>query len=297
MGKEKVVNKEVVITTVDLGNMNIKYIGRERGMFSAKISNDIQSYEEGFQRIELDGRITYIGIGELSREFSKAEREYKTQLLYAICKANSNQESIETNLTLLLPALQMPNKKKMVDDLKGKEFNFKFNGKDRKVLINDLAVLPEGYVSYFDLTEEEKKEDLCIIDCGSRTMNICCIIEGKIEKMNTVKLGSLDFFSKIKSIEAAKGKDYVEEDIERLIKRGNIKVSEGQYESFFKEMLNSIKSYVNIDNYTTIFTGGTSVIVKKYIECSGYKIHGEPLYSNINGAVKASNIIWSNRNV
>lgn len=284
------------ITIVDLGNFNIKYIGEDdEGMFSSKISNDYQSYPEGFKRLEMDGQITYISIGELSREFNKSNRDYIPQLLYAICKANKSLEIIETNLTLLLPIIQMENKTKLVDNLKGKEFSIKFNGMDRIVNIQDVLVLPEGYSSYYSLSTEEKQGDLCLIDAGSRTINICVLENGKIQKLNTVKLGSFDFFSKLKSQQNSKGEDFSEEDICRLIDGNIIKVYQKQYDNFLNEILNSIKPYVNIKTYKTIFTGGTSLMLKEYIDklsLPNYKIHDNPLRSNVIGAKAASELLW-----
>lgn len=282
------------ITVVDLGNMNIKYIGDNEGMFSSKVSTDYQSFRDGFQRIELDGRLTYIGIGELSREFNKAERDYLPQLLYGISMANS-EEKIEINLTLLLPIVQMENKPKLIETLKGKEFKFKFNDKYREVKINECLVLPECYVSYFSLADEDKQGDVCILDLGSRTVNICALENGKIQKLNTVKLGSFDLYSKIKAQENSKGEDYIEEDIPRLIKNGTIKIFNKQYGEFLNEILNSIKSYVNIKTYRTIFTGGTSIMLEEYINklnLPNFKIHDKPLTSNVLGAKSASELLW-----
>lgn len=286
---------EKTITIVDLGNFNVKYIGADdEGLFSSKYSTNYQAYQEGFQRVELDGRTTYIGIGELSREFNKAERDYLPQLLYAICKGNS-VEIIETNLTLLLPILQMENKSKLKEALKGKSFNMKFNSNDRSIKIDELLVLPEGYVSYFALPEEDKEGDVCILDLGSRTINICVLEDGKIQKLNTVKLGSFDFYSKIKSIENAKGEDYTEEDIQRLISNGTVKVYKKQYTEFLNEILNAIKPYVNIKTYKTIFTGGTSLMLEeqiKELKLQNFKIHEDPLNSNVIGAKAASELMW-----
>ena len=146
------------------------------------------------------------------------------------------------------------------------------------------------------MTPEQQKEDVCIVDCGSRTVNVCTFINnGRLEKTATIKLGSLDFFKKIKSIEASKGKDYVEEDIERLIKNGKINVTDKQYKDFFNEILNSIKADVNIENYKTYFTGGTANMFSKYIP-SSCNMFTNPLYSNLNGALKASELKWGKVN-
>lgn len=287
----------VKLSIVDLGNFNIKYIGEDgSGMFSSKISTDFQSYPDGFQRIELDGRVTYIGIGELSREFNKVERNYLPQLMYAICSGNK-EEIIETNLTLLLPILQMENKSKLVQALKGKEFTFKVNGEDRIVKILDCLVLPEGYASYFTLNDNEQESDVCLIDLGSRTINICVVENGKIQKLNTVKRGSFDFYSKLKSIENSKGEDYTEEDIPRLVKNGTIKVFKNQYNDFLHEILNDVKPYANIKTYSsTILTGGTSLMLQESINklnMPNLRIHENPLNSNVIGAKNASELIWS----
>jgi plasmid segregation protein ParM len=284
------------ITIVDLGNMNIKYYGEDgQGIFSSKISTDFESYEDGFQRVEYDNQKTYIGIGELSREFSKAERQYLPQLLYAISKANENIELIDTNLTLLLPSIQMQNKSKLIDVLKGKDFNIKFNGQDRIISIKNVLVLPEGYVSYFSLITDEKQGDLCIVDIGSRTVNISVLQDAKIQKLNTVKSGTFDFYSRIKSIENAKGNDFVEEDIQRLIKNETIKVFQKQYQEFLDDILNSIKPYVNLKTYFTIFTGGGSLLLQEHINkltLPNFKIHEDALNSNLLGALRASELVW-----
>ncbi|APH18406.1 ParM/StbA family protein [Clostridium botulinum] len=286
------------ITVVDLGNINIKYVGDSKGMFSSKITNDYQSYEEGFQRVEYNGMKTYIGVGELSREFNKADRDYMAQLLYSLAKAN-NEQTKETNLTLLLPIIQMKNKARLMETLKGKTFNFKFNGQDRTVKTNDLLVLPEGYASYYSLDAQDKKGDVCILDLGSRTINICVLENGKIVKMNTVKLGSFDFYSKIKSLENAKGEDFIEEDIQRLINNGLIKVDNKQYIDFLGEILNAVKPYVNLKTYNTIFTGGTSLMLKEYIEklpLNKFRVHPNAVTSNVDGAMEASKKVWNNGN-
>lgn len=282
-------------TTVDLGNMNVKFIGEDgQGIFSSKISTDYQPYEDGFQRIEIEGRTTYIAVGTLSREFNKLEKDYIPQLLYAICMANK-ADIIETNLTMLLPILQMENKNKFIENLKNKEFSLKFNGQDRMIKISDVLVLPEGYVSYFSLPDEDKKGDICILDMGSRTINICVLQDGKIQNLNTVKLGSFDFYSKIKAQENGKGEDFTEEDIPRLIKNGTVKVFQKQYGEFLNEILNSIKGYVNIKTYKTIFVGGTSLMLKEMINklnLPNFRIPENALNSNVVGAKAASEIVW-----
>lgn len=282
------------VTVIDLGNMNTKYKGKSSGEFSSKISTDYQSYQEGLQRIEIDGRITYIGIGELSREFNKVDRDYIPQLLYAVCEANTGCLDINTNIGMLLPAMQMDNKPKLVEALKGKDFNFKYNGKVAKVNINDLLVLPEGFASYYSLDQETQKKDLCIIDIGSRTINLCIMVDSKLQLLQTIKYGSFDLYTRIKNLENAKGNDYKEEDIPRLIKNGTIIVEEKYYIEFMQDMLNYVKPYASLKTYHCIFTGGCSLMLKKYIDLLqiNKQVLSNSVTSNVEGLEKATSMVW-----
>ena len=274
---------------VDLGNYNTKYLGENKGMFSSKISTTFNPTAELYERIEFNGTITYITVGQLEREFSKVDKNYMPILLYAISKATTDTN---INLCLLLPVNQLPKKERMIQELKGKSFDFKVKDSTRKVFIHNVAILPEGYVSYYSLDNTEN-DDVLISDIGSRTVNYASFIEGKIEKSFTNKIGTYDFYLKVKELENSKGEDYVEEDIERLIKRGRNKVSHDMYLDFLKEVLNYTKGQVNIKNYTVHFTGGGSLLLEDYIRSNTpCKIHEDALYSNVIGASNLCKQVW-----
>ncbi|QCH27623.1 ParM/StbA family protein [Clostridium tyrobutyricum] len=292
--KEEMVNNVVVI---DQGNWNTKWINNKgiKGVFSSRVSSEYQSYEEGFQRIEYNEQTIFFEVGQIQKEFNKIEKWCLIpQILYTLCKANPGQEIMESNITLLLPAIQMQNKTRLIDKLKNKEFNFKYNGKEILASIHNVLILPEGYVSYFSLNSEDKKGSVALVDIGSRTVNLVVLHNGKIEKLNTITLGSYNFFQKIKNIENAKGENFVEEDIKRLIDEGIIKVYQKQYAEFLNNILDAIKPLVNLATYKVIFTGGTSLMLQEYINkltLPNFKIHEDALNSNIIGAMEASKII------
>lgn len=274
---------------IDLGNYNTKYLGENKGMFSSKISSDFNPNGEMFERIEFNGATTYITVGQFEREYSKADKNYMPILLYAIDKATRDTN---INLCLLLPINQLPNKERMIKELKGKNFNFEVNGASKKIFIHNVAILPEGYVSYYSINNREN-DDILVIDIGSRTVNYASFIEGKIEKSFTNKIGTYEFYSKVKEIENSKGADYVEEDIERLIKRGKIKVSHDMYLNFLKDVLNYTKGQINIKNYTVYFTGGGSKLLEDYIKANTpCNIHEDAIYSNVIGASNLCKQVW-----
>ncbi|MDB1947698.1 ParM/StbA family protein [Clostridium tertium] len=274
---------------VDLGNYNTKYLGENKGMFSSKISTAFNPNGEMFERVEFNGITTYITVGQLEREYSKADKNYMPILLYAISKATA---STNINLCLLLPVNQLPNKERMIRELKGKSFEFRVKNLTKKVFIHNVTILPEGFVSYYSINNIEN-DDILIIDIGSRTVNYASFIEGNIEKNFTNKIGTYDFYSRVKEIENSKGEDYIEEDIERLIKRKKIQVEHKLYLDFLKEILNYTKGQINIKNYTVFFTGGGSLLLQKYIESNTpCKVHKEAIYSNVIGAYNLCKSVW-----
>lgn len=280
-------------TIIDQGNYKVKYIGENSGSFSAKYTTDYQSYADGFQRVEIDGFVTYLTIGELSKEYDKTQKEnFIPQLMYSICKAN-NEEKIETNLCLMLPIMQMKNKDKLLDVIDmNKDMKLKFNGNDREINIKKVLILPEGFTSYYSLTKEQRQGDICIIDLGSRTINLAIFENGKIVKLQTIKLGSFDFYTKVKNVE---NKDYSEEDIQRLIDNKTINVYQKEYSAFLDKILNEIKPYVNLNTYKLYWTGGTSLMLKPYIEKLSFKnstILDNAETSNVDGALAASKEVW-----
>lgn len=290
-------NNETKRTYIDDGNYNIKYIGENgNGIFSSEISREHQAYPEAFDSIIMENGMntTYIGTGSLPREFNKTSRDFLPQIMFAISRANK-EDTIETKLVLLLPIIQMENKSKFIDTLQNQDFTFKYNGKDRLVSVKDVLVLPEGYVSYFTLSPEQKQGSVCIIDCGSRTINLCVLEDGKVQKLQTIGIGSFDFYSQIKNEQNSKGNDYQEEDIQRLIKDEVIKVYQKSYSDFLEQILNAIKPYCNYRTYHVYFTGGTSLLLKDYIDklnLPRYEIMDDPLNSNVKGAKAAAEMIW-----
>lgn len=278
--------------TVDLGNYNIKYAGQKVGAFSSKISTQFNPNPEAFDRIQIDNEITYIGVGEYERIFSKTERNYLPSLLFAITEA-TNESDI--NLCLLLPLVQMNNSSRFINRLKNSNFNFLVNGTPRTININKVVVLGEGLISQYML--ESNKEDILICDIGSRTINYATIINGKTEYNYTERLGVLDLYSNIKDMENSKGEDYVEEDIERLIKNGRITVEARVYLDFLKLILNRIQAKVNIRNYKVYFVGGGSLLLKQYIETNTTaKVLDNAQFSNVLGAHKVAEIGWRGAN-
>ena len=287
------------ITVIDLGNYNVKGTNLEgkKVNFKSNISRDYESYPDGFNYINIDGEFTYFEKGNFSKEYIKTKKDYIAQLLYAISKLNEDKDLIETNLTLLLPISEMEHNKKYVEDLKGKEFKYtvKANRKSEKTLkINDVFIVPEGYASYFTLDNQVKKSNVLILDIGGRTTNVVAMDNGKPQVLNTYKIGVLDFYLRLKNINS--DKEYKLEDIEKAIKKGDIKVSRKQLASFANDIINEVNINVNLNHYNhVIWTGGGAVVIQDIIKENLPKqcqIEDDPINTNIKGALIASKELW-----
>ena len=287
------------ITVIDLGNYNVKGIDTKgkQVTFKSNISRDYEAYPDGFSYVNLGGEFTFFEKGNFSKEYIKTKKDYIAQLLYAIAKLNEESESIETNLTLLLPISEMDHKQKYIEDLKGKEFKFvaKTTKKSNKVVkILDVFVVPEGYASYFTLDDKTKSSNVLILDIGGRTTNVVAMDNGKPQVLNTYKIGILDFYLKLKNLNS--DNEYKLEDIEKAITKGDIKVSKKQLAAFTNDVINEVSININLNHYNhVVFTGGGSIVIQDIVKeslPSQCLVSQDALNTNIQGALEASKAIW-----
>lgn len=276
-----------MITIIDLGNYNIKYLGESKGVFSSLYHTNFEPNETAFERIEVNGKKYFIGVGSYSLEYTKANKECLIpQVLYAIGQAN-NGNNITTDLCVLLPIEQMPKKEEIINLLQKKFFRCEINGKTVNIRIEKCLVLPECQTARFSL--ENPSEDLLLLDIGSRTLNFAAYSNNKLNINGTARIGIINLYEKIMTIENAKGNDYVLSDIETQIRRGKIVVPNEVYISFFKELLNAIKTKVSIQKYDVVFLGGGALVLKEIIQkIDGVEIHDNPVFASVLGALEVA---------
>ncbi|NFL30542.1 ParM/StbA family protein [Clostridium butyricum] len=289
-----------MITVVDLGNYNVKAMNSltAKSIFKSNISRDYESYPDAFKHIKIDGEYTYFEKGPFSMEYIKTKKDYTAQLMYAIASLNEAEDEIKTNLTLLLPISEIQEKHKYIDEIKGKTFNCSVKLKtkiNKNITIEDVMVLPEGYVIYFKLGEKYKTSSIVIVDIGGRTTNLVAMVNGEPKVLKTLKIGALDFYAKIRELHA--DKEYNLEDIERLIKEGKVVVTDKQIAQFANDILNQIKQHIKLEHYEhVLFAGGGAIIIEKIIKDilpDNCEIVDEPLESNMEGAMEASKMAWN----
>ncbi|MFQ8893402.1 MAG: ParM/StbA family protein [Clostridium sp.] len=275
----------------DIGNNDFKVFSQEIGTFSfsSKYHTNFEPNEEAFERIELDEVITYIGVGELSQEYIKVEKEcIIPQVLYAISTAT---KSSEVDLVLLLPISQLPQRSILIKMFKGQIFNFKVNGKFRSIHVNKMCVLPECAISISTIPDVSRYQ--LIIDIGSRTTQYALFEDRHLIKNGTEKLGVLNLYDEVKKVLNSKGYSYEIEDIEMQIKRGAITIDKKISENFLKRVINKIKTQVSLKDASTTFIGGGSLVLKNLIsQIPDVEISDNCIYANVLGANEIAKGMW-----
>lgn len=273
------------LTVIDYGNFNIKFKSENLGLISSKYHANFEPNEEAFNRIEVEGKKYYIGVGKYSLEYIKIDKESLIpQILYCINEANQGN-NITTDLAILLPIEQMAMKEELKKLLERRFYSSTINGKQVNIRIEKVVVLPEAQVARFSLSEDKQSEDLLLVDIGSRTTNIVATSQGELVLNITRKIGVLNLYERLMKQLNSQGEILELEDIEPQLKRNRIVLPEEMKMEFLKEVLNSFKSEVNIANHDVMFSGGGSLVLQSVIDkIEGIQLHNECLYANLLGA-------------
>lgn len=278
---------------IDLGNRNTKLACKtgdkiKRDIFQARFTNEEQQDYTAAEVVEIDGIKYCIEQGNYDFEFNKTEKNYLPLLLAAISRATSDNE---VEIMMGAPAEHVSGlRDKFKEQLLDKEFIFKYKDEDRKIKINKLGVIGEGFATYFSIPEEIRNSNtnLGIIDIGGRTINVVTFINGKQHIVCTLNFGILDLKNNLLKELKKEGKDYDLNVVENLLLNNRIKIEEKEKEQLINRLINELKIYkIDIDLYTWVISGGgaedlgNEILEKYFGENSLMK---DPLFTNVLGA-------------
>lgn len=277
---------------VDIGNRNICMCYNEKGSlkfdsFQARFSTEIQQDYSGSEVIEIDNVKYCIEQGMYDFEFNKSNKQYLPLLLCAIARSTKD-EKIELMISAPVEhVLGLRNELK--EQLNEKTFEFKHNNKLRKLTIERVGVIGEGFSTYFTLERQIRTSirNLGILDIGGRTTNVVTFINGKQHISCSINKGILDVKNTMLKKERENGKDYDIITIENLIENKRLKIDNMSKKQLIDDILNQMKIYkIDVDLYNWFVTGGGSIDIGNVMldEVFGSDCMVEnPLYSNVNG--------------
>lgn len=273
------------LMTIDLGSFNIKL--SNGGIYENRFLLDNEGEIFGQDTIEYEGNTYFFGRGQFDRTYAKMDKNIEVPLLFGLGK-----EGVSGNINsiLHLPANQMNMKDQLKDRLQGKTFHFKINGNGRSITFDTVGILKEGFSSFYSLAKRNEGL-ICIIDIGGRTIDIFTFIDGKLEKEDSIPIGTMNYFSDIADTLIGRGRLTVLEDIHTLLKHNviDLKDFEDVTAKVSKEILNAIKiKFPNINEYDIKLCGGGAEYFKDSFKKEFRKVSvlNNNLTSNVDGAEK-----------
>lgn len=228
---------------IDLGNCNLKT--SKKIIVPALITRGGNYLiSTGFE-INFNGELFIIGEGDYDTNLNKLSKENLLPMLCLAAGLSTKEEFIRVVLGLPINQYRS-NKNKMLEIIEeNKILNFKLNGLDRCICIEEASIFPEGVATYYSLDIEKRKslvdQDLIILDIGGRTTDIALLKSGKkrsVAKSTSLDVGMINIYSDmINEINSLYTLGLNIEDAERILKNGLEVDGEKQDTSFIKNIV------------------------------------------------------------
>ena len=293
---------------VDLGNCNIK---TSKGIIVPSLITRGENYliSTGYQ-LEFNNEILIIGEGDYDTNLDKISKENLLPMLCLALGLSTKEEFIR--IVLGLPINQYRSKKdKMIEVIEdNKILNFKLNGIERTIYIEEAAIFPEGVATYYSLDVDKRREliekDLIVLDIGGRTTDIALLKAGKkrsVAKSTSLDVGMINIYNDmINEINSLYTLGLNIEDAEGIIKNGLEVDGEKKDTTFIKNIIrNNIEKVFKELNISypvrtspILVTGGGErsffkSIKKRYPSA---QIIEDNLFSNALGYKKVGEKLW-----
>lgn len=161
----------------------------------------------GAHEIDIEGKTYYVGIGTSTVSANKVDSELtKACVLTNLCL--TKEKDYEYKLVVGLPIKQYNAQKDHFRDtiLDYSGTNVVYGGEERKIIIDDVYVFPQGAAAYYSMNDRDG--DYILVDIGGLTVDVAYIeqhgIMPRIAKADTWYKGMLTLFSSV--IEAVNNK-------------------------------------------------------------------------------------------
>ena len=297
-GEIKMSNK-VINIGLDNGNAEIKVCyGEDKTFkFDSKISTKWTEYEVfDNNAIKIDDSEYFI-IANPYDNFIKSEKKAKASkkpiFAFAISKALEELEVTEdvatVNICILNPVGENDDFeaiKAQVMELNGALLRYKTiekkQWKEVMVNINSVSILAEGIASYLAL--DDVSNNVCLIDCGSKTTNYIMGNNGNIMDAGTINLGTDNYF---RSMAGINRKD--EDTIKEMIATGVIEHNSEEFGKVLMNILNEVSKLATgfSKSNKIIMTGGGIALAEELgldlgVEIISYM--NNPQFTNVIGA-------------
>lgn len=287
-----------MIIGIDVGNATT--ITSEGIIFDSKLTN-IEPLNE-CDCIVIDNKKYYIGEGDFDTTYRKVNKESYVTLMYSALALSS----IDThnNVVLGLPLSQYKEDKNTLINRIMKENNKEIilNGKDRKIIIDDIEVFPEAIV-----TLEDDYEGI-VIDIGGRTTDAALVenYRGKRKVINPISIpaGTINLYGDfINLLNGRFSLDLKLQDAERILKNGLLLDGKLQcidfaievFQRFVTDLINRLQIEYSLRTNRISLTGGGAELFGEALKNrlgDGVQIQEDGLYANANNFCELGCSLW-----
>lgn len=228
---------------IDLGNCNLKT--SKKIIVPALITRGGNYLISTGYEINFNGELFIIGEGDYDTNLNKLSKENLLPMLCLAAGLSTKEEFIRVVLGLPINQYRS-NKNKMLEIIEeNKILNFKLNGLDRCICIEEASIFPEGVATYYSLDIEKRKalvdQNLIILDIGGRTTDIALLKAGKkrsVAKSTSLDVGMINIYNDmINEINSLYTLGLNIEDAEGILKNGLEVDGEKQDTSFIKNIV------------------------------------------------------------
>lgn len=250
------------------------------------------SFLDSFNKTDtmtIDDEEYFIGIGEYDSNYRKVERKNLLPLLYGSLALSSND--IFNKVVLGLPISQYKADKEKLKNIimNNDEKNIVINGKGKRLVIQDVEVVPEGVLTV------DTNNDCILVDIGGRTTDIALIEtinrRRKVNNPLSIPIGIQNLKSNyIKTINARESLDLRDNDFDRIVRNGlkiyGVSRSTDYAKDIFRDFATTLIKKLEIEyplkTHDLRITGGGGMMLFKSLKkrLNHAKLINNSLYAN-----------------
>lgn len=282
-----------MIIGVDLGNYATKT--SEGVSFLSKVSK-IGNILKNSIELQAHNGTFYIEEGEFDTEYRKVQKQHLKELFIAAVALSA--DDIENQVVVGLPLSQYKQDKETLKELLTKEriYQITINGINKKIIIEDVEVYPEG------LGSVDNFEGI-VIDIGGRTTDIAEIENMKVKNPFSLPVGIMNLYSDfIKVINDRYSLDLKTNDVDRILRNGlkiygepkDISFALDIFKQYVETIINELQINYSIKTHDIKLTGGGAALLAKAFlrRLPNADIVENPLFANAIGFKKVGESIW-----
>jgi len=284
-----------MIMGVDLGNFAVKT--SKSISFASKVSKTDNILNTSIVLSTTDGDF-YMEEGPYDTEYRKIKKEYIKEMFLTAVALSSDE--VSNQICVGLPLSQYKEDKDAFKELllKDRMQNISLNGIERKLIIEDIEVYPEGIAALVN-----KDFNGVIIDIGGRTTDIAQLYDKKVRKPYSLPLGTLNLYSDfIKLVNSKYALDLKTDDAPRIIKDGlkiygelkDIGFAMDIFKSYVEGIVGELQVGYSIKTLDVMLVGGGAMMLHKPFKnrIPNVQLIENTIFANATGLKRRGEQVW-----